>query len=314
MAADQIIERARRVLRRSRAKAELTDLRVEEVSLVDHPAVPLATIAVRKRDVLHASIVKAQAARATLGEKLCAPGLQAARILKSSAVEELRYIAAIVAVPDEVDRQGDTMTAETIRKAAWGYLADHRQIGMQHEAMLDATKARVVESWIAPTAIKLADVDVPEGSWVIGIHIPDDALWARVKSGAIGGVSLGGTAKKVQIGKAASPIDSATAALSDLDGLRRTMPEAKPADARDALAAWLTSIIRALGTEVQTIDTTTRSEPNQDAMRAWIEEAQRTLAGFTSTAAGRHMNANLTALLAAGICNRLHAILDQVTR
>jgi hypothetical protein len=311
---DQVIERARRAVRKlSGATHSLESLTVDEISLVDRPAVPRAVIAIRKRDALQSTIAKAQAARAVLMDQL--GGIRSARVLKASAVEELRFLSAVVATPDEVDRQGDWMSAEVIRRAAWGYLAGtDRTVGLQHEAMLPAAKARVVESWIAPTAVKLGDVEVPSGSWVIGIHVPDDALWAKVKSGEIGGVSLGGRARKVAVGKAASIIDAGNDALVRLGELREGIPTAKPGDAREAIATWLSKTIRALGGDVPDVDNNTANEPTPEQLRAWIDEAQRSLSTFATTASSKHVGPTLAQLLAAGCCNRLLSVHAEVTR
>jgi hypothetical protein len=41
--------------------------------------------------------------------------------------------------------------------------------------------------------------DVPEGTWLMGLRVNDDGLWADVKAGKLTGLSIGGFAKKEQL-------------------------------------------------------------------------------------------------------------------
>ena len=115
---------------------------------------------------------------------------------KAAVAAEQRYVLGIVLEPDIVDLQGDTYDAETIRKAAWLYMMEYRNIGLQHQQLINhATK--LVESYIAPVDLEVNGVAIKAGTWLIGQYVADDGLWAAIKSGQVGGLSIGGVATKV---------------------------------------------------------------------------------------------------------------------
>ncbi len=122
-------------------------------------------------------------------EKKCKrEGGERAWVRKSD--EELRIVWAEVYVPIEnglLDSHGDFMTADEIRKMAHQFLAEGLtgQVDVNHDNDI-SRGAVVVESFIACEEDTLF---IP-GSWVCGIHIPDDDLWGKVKSGEINGFSM----------------------------------------------------------------------------------------------------------------------------
>lgn len=85
------------------------------------------------------------------------------------------------------DSDGEYMDAESIRKMAYKFMNAMKldQIDKQHTNEL-SEGAGVVESFIA----RKGDPTFIEGAWVVGVHIPDDADWADVKSGKINGFSI----------------------------------------------------------------------------------------------------------------------------
>jgi Putative phage serine protease XkdF len=102
--------------------------------------------------------------------------------------EEQRMIYGEVYAPDRPDADGEFMTAETIRKMAHDFIRDGltQSIDLMHNNELVKNGACIVESWIASKDDKTF---IP-GSWVIGMHIPDDTLWKAAKEGVLNGFSL----------------------------------------------------------------------------------------------------------------------------
>lgn len=93
----------------------------------------------------------------------------------------------VVYMPNVVDSQGDFMRADEIRKAAYDLMSRGTtdEIDIQHDGK--KCGAYIVESFIA----RKGDEDFPiEGSWVVGIHIPDKDIWELVEKGEIGGLSM----------------------------------------------------------------------------------------------------------------------------
>jgi len=107
----------------------------------------------------------------------------------AKADEELRIVYGVVLEPDSEDLQGDIISADTIEKAAHGYLRASRVVGDSHATQANA---EVVESYIAQADFQLGEQTVKKGSWVMGVKVHDDELWAAVKAGEMGGFSIGG--------------------------------------------------------------------------------------------------------------------------
>lgn len=110
--------------------------------------------------------------------------------------KEQRYVLGIVLEPDVVDSQGDTYDAETIRKAAWLYMIEYRNVGLQHEQLINHA-VKLVESYVAPVPLRIGDVDVAAGTWLAGYHVASDQIWEAVKRGDLTGLSIGGVATKI---------------------------------------------------------------------------------------------------------------------
>jgi hypothetical protein len=123
------------------------------------------------------------------------------KTVDGTAQTKEQYILGIVLVPDEVDLQGEFYTAETIRKAAHWYMEYYRQIGDEHRSIMvygnntpdqEGVPASLVESYLAPVAFEMNGEKVPVGTWLVGMKFYDPVYWARIESGEITGLSMGG--------------------------------------------------------------------------------------------------------------------------
>ena len=112
-------------------------------------------------------------------------------IAKSDKEKQIVY--GVVLTPDEVDAQDDYMTAEDIEQAAHHFLIQSRVVGSQHEK---ATKAQVVESYIAPQDMdwdgQYGPQSVKKGAWILGVKITDRKEWEKVLNGDYQAFSVGG--------------------------------------------------------------------------------------------------------------------------
>ncbi len=106
-------------------------------------------------------------------------------IKKSETMKRIVY--GEVYAPGVPDADNEFMDAETIEKMAHQFMKDMnlRNIDVQHDNNL-VENACVVESFIA----RKGDPDFIAGSWVVGVHVPDDATWNRIIKGEINGFSL----------------------------------------------------------------------------------------------------------------------------
>jgi len=119
----------------------------------------------------------------------------------SKVNEEKRIVTGVVLQPEEVDGQGDIVSAEVIEETAHKFLMNYvkarAQIGLMHE---DFTRQiEVVELYIAPAEFKLGGRKVKKGSWLMSVFIVDDEVWEAVRSGAITGFSIKGLARAMQV-------------------------------------------------------------------------------------------------------------------
>lgn len=103
--------------------------------------------------------------------------------------EDRHLIYGEVYIPDVVDSQGDYMTGPEIEKMAHRFMREGRVSKVDTNHDLKENGSFVVESFIARTG----DPDFMVGSWVLGVHVPDDALWEQVKKGDLNGYSMFGS-------------------------------------------------------------------------------------------------------------------------
>ena len=124
-----------------------------------------------------------------------------------------RFVLGVVLEPltsvDEADAQGDIYDAATVKRAAHTYMERYQNVGLQHKEMV-SDRVILVESYIAPVQMNLGGTVIKAGSWMMGLRIEDDEMWAAVKSGAITGLSIGGWATRTPVEE--SPTDTQDAA------------------------------------------------------------------------------------------------------
>lgn len=122
----------------------------------------------------------------------CAPqnGHRPFLIMKQDAEQQLIY--GEVYAPGPPDSQGDFMVPAEIQKMAHDFLRRGlvTKIDLSHSRK--ESGCCIVESFIA----RDGDPHFIAGSWVIGVHVPDD-IWPLVKSGELNGFSLDGEGFRV---------------------------------------------------------------------------------------------------------------------
>jgi hypothetical protein len=139
------------------------------------------------------------------------------QIAKSGAVvkadDELQVLYVPALVPDVEDSQGDVVSAEDIREAAHAFMHDYplfkeqtgemsvMGVGVEHEDRhaLSREQACLVETWLEKVDTEYGEQKIPEGTWMIGVHIPDKEIWESAKAGERTGASIEGVGKRVPI-------------------------------------------------------------------------------------------------------------------
>ena len=108
--------------------------------------------------------------------------------------DEKKKIYGIVLEPDEVDTQGDTITADEIEKSAEGFMAKARTIGLRH--MKIAKGVILTDSYVTQGETTLGKTKLKKGTWIIGVKVENDVIWKGVKAGEYNGFSVGGFGKR----------------------------------------------------------------------------------------------------------------------
>jgi len=111
------------------------------------------------------------------------------------ADEEKRIVFGEVLVPEKKDLHGDKISAEEIERAAHRWLARFQDRGQQHDKIVNS-KMEIYESYLAPAALTIGGRKVKKGTWLLMLHVTDDALWKDIKDGKFTGFSMGGFARR----------------------------------------------------------------------------------------------------------------------
>jgi site-specific DNA-adenine methylase len=108
---------------------------------------------------------------------------------------EERYVLGVVLEPETVDAQDDIYSAVEIRDAAHRFMEQYQNIGLMHRDLVNG-RAKILESYLAPTSFSLDGAQVRKGTWLLATRILDDDLWSQIKSGKLTGLSIGGSARR----------------------------------------------------------------------------------------------------------------------
>jgi len=109
------------------------------------------------------------------------------RIVQRSGEDFERVVLAELLVPNVPNSWGDIYTPEAVKEFCYAFSQQGFGLDVEHDQVnVAGVEFFVVESFIA----RAGDPDFIEGSWVIGVKILDDDLWARVLSGDINGFSF----------------------------------------------------------------------------------------------------------------------------
>ena len=129
--------------------------------------------------------------------------IQLSKEVKLSLNDEKRELLGVALIPDfpiyRRDENGEyyiTFSAEAIRKAAIDFYkklnVNMADVEHSHDMENGITYFQSLiidkENGICPTAFK----DLPDGTWIVGCKVDNDAVWNAVKSGEVKGFSIDG--------------------------------------------------------------------------------------------------------------------------
>lgn len=123
------------------------------------------------------------------------PALDAPIVFKN---EEERIVYGPVLIPGEPDSDGEVVSKAKVREVAHKFMRDYQNVDVSHTLN---NVASPVESYITPMDMTFKgrggdDVQVPEGSWMMGAYVEADKEWEAAKTGELNGFSIMGVPKK----------------------------------------------------------------------------------------------------------------------
>ena len=121
------------------------------------------------------------------------------RVFLESDERHMVYGAALIPDKDIYRNNGEqefyiSFTKESIEKMSQDFMKNYRQneVTLDHEEM--ANDITITESWLVEDPYKdkanALGINVPKGSWMIGMKVNQIDVWERVKSGELKGFSV----------------------------------------------------------------------------------------------------------------------------
>lgn len=108
---------------------------------------------------------------------------------------EQQIVFGEVFAPGVTDAQGDRMSVAEIAKAAYLFMEKGRLAKIDTNHDLHPNGSYIVETFIA----REGDPTFIAGAWVIGVKVPDPALWSAIKKGELNGFSLDGAGFREEV-------------------------------------------------------------------------------------------------------------------
>lgn len=119
-------------------------------------------------------------------------------IAEIGKAEDERFVMGVVLEPETTDSQGDIYSADVIRQTAHNFMAKFQNIGLQHKKIVNG-KVLILESFLAPSEMKIGKAAVKKGTWILAVRVTDDQMWLAVKKGDLTGFSIGGSAVRAPL-------------------------------------------------------------------------------------------------------------------
>ena len=123
-------------------------------------------------------------------------------LLKTDDEKRMAYGWLSVAVSKDgtqiEDSQGDIIEPDELENAAHKFMTHYRVGGEMHKREVGTVVESMVFTPDKTEALGIAKGTLPTG-WFVGMHIPDDDAWSKVKDGTYKAFSIGGTARREEV-------------------------------------------------------------------------------------------------------------------
>jgi cation transport regulator ChaB len=125
------------------------------------------------------------------------------KVLKFDTERQYVFGWASVAITKEgqqvEDLQGDLIDVDDLEQAAYDFARDYRSTGVMHQG--DVVGQMIESFMVTPAkleAMGLPPDALPQGHWV-GFHIPDAAVFGKIKDGTYSAFSIQGDAIREEV-------------------------------------------------------------------------------------------------------------------
>jgi hypothetical protein len=137
----------------------------------------------------------------------------------STEIEERRMLYGAAMVPNKYIYRIDEKTMEefyvvfeeeTITQCAQMFLKQDMQHNHTFEHQFEIEGCTVVESWIVESEQDKSrhfGMNVPKGTWMLGVKVEDESVWQKVKAQEIKGFSIEGRFAELQINATATNVE-----------------------------------------------------------------------------------------------------------
>lgn len=121
--------------------------------------------------------------------------LRLGKIIKAS--DDFGFVLAPILVPEEIDLQGDVISADDIEQASHNFMETSQAGGFMHRKIMK--EIVMVESSIVRSETTINGVILKAGTWLGAWRIRNQDLRDLIKAGSITGVSIGGTGVRIPL-------------------------------------------------------------------------------------------------------------------
>ena len=121
------------------------------------------------------------------------------QVLLESNEKHMVYGAALIPDKDIYRNNGEqefyiNFTKDSIEKMSQDFMKEYRQYEIKTDHEDVANEVCVVESWLVSDAYKdksnALGINVPEGTWMVGLKVNNIDTWERIKAGELKGFSV----------------------------------------------------------------------------------------------------------------------------
>lgn len=121
------------------------------------------------------------------------------QVFLESNEKHLVYGAALIPDKDIYRNNGEqefyiNFTKESIEKMSQDFMKEYRQYEVKTDHEEEANEVCVVESWLVSDSYKdkanALGINVPEGTWMVGMKVNNIETWERIKAGELKGFSV----------------------------------------------------------------------------------------------------------------------------